>query len=79
MTKAELIQSLKPFGDDEEIFFSYPSGDYWNTVLVSAVDCVEHQLVRYTPYHDTYKVISDRDDEEDTLTKTVIILSDSPY
>lgn len=77
MTKAELIQELSCFGDDEEVRIGCPSGDYWGTFLAREVTAVETAEVTESSYHNTFKVVDDdnRDMYEPDELKKVILLS----
>ena len=77
MTKAELIQELSCFGNDDEIRIGCPSGDYWGTLLAREVTAVEMAEVTESSYHNTFKVVDDdkRDMYEPDELKKVILLS----
>lgn len=76
MKVKELIEELKFFDGEQEIYFAFPSGDFWGTTIAKGVNNVEHTKVVESSYHDTYKVIdSDREDryDEDELQNVIII------
>ena len=75
MTVSELKDYLEGFDDDTEVYFAYPSGDYWHTTCANKVKEADMGVVTYSGYHQTYKVVDDNErcDENDEL-KDVIIL-----
>lgn len=77
MTKAELIQELSCFDNDDEVRIGCPSGDYWGTFLAREVTAVEQAEVAESSYHNTFKVVDDenRDNYEPNELKKVILLS----
>ena len=77
MTKAELIQELRYFDNDDEIRIGCPSGDYWGTFLAREVTAVEVADVAESSYHNTFKVVDEdkRDNYEPNELKKVILLS----
>ncbi len=76
MTVKELIERLECEDPDTEVHFSFPSGDYWGTTISRTVDFVETGKVKYSDYHNTYKVVDEDDcDPEDEAIAEVLILS----
>lgn len=77
MTKAEIIQALRCFEDNEEVRIGCPSGDYWGTFLAREVTSVETAEVTESAYHNTFKVVDDdkRDNYEPDELKKVILIS----
>ena len=74
MTKKELLEQLECVGDDEQIYFAYPSGDYWDTVLVAPVsDIQEHAQIEPSSYHRTLQVVEDRPNSEDKMFNGVVL------
>jgi len=71
MTIKELIETLKQFSPDREIYFSYPSGDYWGRWLVKQVNNVEETPVHYSTYHES--LVESGDDHD--FEKEVIIIN----
>ena len=79
MTKRELIEALRDVPDDAEIFFEYASGDYWRTTLARPINIVDEKVLVYSRYHNTWKVIDDFEEGEQTLAededaKNVVII-----
>ena len=76
MTVRELIERLKQENPDDEVHYSYSSGDYWGTTISREVESVELGQVKYSEYHRTYKVVEDEFEEDpETEIKPVLILS----
>ena len=82
MTVRELIERLQQENPDDEVHYSYSSGDYWGTVISREVDSVRLGQVKYSEYHRTYKVVEDEcydendyDEEGAEDIKGVVILS----
>lgn len=77
MTKAELIQALACFENDDEVRIGCPSGDYWGTFLAREVKSVEKADVTESAYHNTFKVVDDdkMDNYEPDELKKVILIS----
>lgn len=77
MTVKELKQELSFFKDDQEVFFAYPSGDYWGTTLAGKVEDVEERLIAFSEYHRKHKLVDEdyEDRHEEVEVKEVVILS----
>lgn len=71
MTVKELIEALKQYSPDREIYLSYPSGDYWGRWLVKQVNNIEEAPVHYSPYHES--LVESGDDHD--FEKVVIIIN----
>lgn len=77
MKVAELRRQLSFFDDEQEVFFAFPSGDYWGTTQAHEVDEVSEEKVVWSDYHRTHKLVDeDREDRyEDDELKEVVVLS----
>lgn len=77
MTVAQLRKMLSYFDDDQEVFFSFPSGDYWGTILAREVDDVNLGMVKWSEYHRACKLVDEDPDnrDEDEELKEVLILT----
>lgn len=59
LTKKELVALLEDFNDDSPVYFVYPAGDYWRTLLCGSIKNVnEHDgdSIEYSGYHNKNKV-----------------------
>jgi len=74
MTKQELIEMLASFPDDMEVVFSYPSGDYWHSVITKELQTVESGLIEYSAYHSS-NILCSNQDELTVDNREVIIIS----
>ena len=77
MTVAQLIKMLSYFDDDQEVYLSFPSGDYWGTTLASEVNSVDSCNVVWSEYHRTYKLVAEDDEEkyEDEEPREIVLLT----
>jgi hypothetical protein len=75
MTVKELIEELSGFDPETEVKFSYPSKDYWGSVLARDISNIGYELTKYSGYHQTDKIIDVGDNDEDEDTKEVLVLS----
>lgn len=74
MTKKELLKQLEYVGDDEQIHFAYPSGDYWGTVLVATVSDIQAcAQIEPSAYHRTLQVVEGLPDSEDKAFDGVVL------
>jgi hypothetical protein len=77
MTVKELIERLSSENPDEEVYFSYPSGDYWGTTCANEVSCVDTGQVKWSEYHGTYNIANedynDEYDDPEDLKPAIII------
>ena len=62
MNKSDLLLLLQDVGDDDEIYFMYPSGDYWHDTIVKPVQCLDILNCSWSAYHDNYAL-----DDQDNL------------
>ena len=83
MTVKGLIEILKTFDPDQEVYFAHTSGDYWGTVLASEITGMDIGEVIHSHYHQQKKVVTQEefnhicDEEEvevlDQMQKVVIM------
>ena len=59
----QLIEQLEYLDPNDEVYFSYDIGDYWNTQVASTVDRVSMGVIKYSAYHNMDKIV-DTDDED---------------
>jgi hypothetical protein len=71
MIVKELINILVNADPDDHVYFSYGYGDHWNTEVADPVEEVVKENIKWSEYHNTYKVMGD---EDSGLFKTAIIL-----
>ncbi len=82
MTVLELIQELQQIrvenGDDVEVKFAYPSGDYWKTVVCTQIDSVQMLAVKHSEYHDMDRLMEEEElidlEDEGKEPKEVCVL-----
>lgn len=72
MKVKELIQALQEFDQDDEVHFSYQYGDYGRTVVADAINTIEAQRIKYSDYHNTYRLVDEDEDLEDTQRVVVL-------
>lgn len=76
MNVGELKRELSFFDDEQEVFFAFPSGDYWGTTQAKEVKDLTEEKVAWSDYHRSHKLI-DEDHEEhyekDELKEVVVI------
>lgn len=77
MTIAQLRKMLSYFDDDQEVFLSFPSGDYWGTTLASKVNSIDSCDVVWSEYHRTYKLVEKDNEEkyEDGERRKIVLLT----
>ena len=74
MTKKELIELLEQLEDNDEVFFSYPAGDYWHSFIVKPVQQGNLEIVSYSGYHEQLIIESGKQLEDDDKLKEVFVL-----
>jgi hypothetical protein len=78
MTLSDLISELTDLRDnsneDMEVYFSYDYGDHCHTKVTNEVSSIEINDVRYSDYHNMFKLVEDEDGDSENK-KSVIILS----
>jgi hypothetical protein len=70
VTVGELIQVLKQYDSNEEIYVSENTHDYWRNVVVHKVEGVWQTQVKYSSYHEAFKLTDDDSDD----SKTVLVI-----
>lgn len=74
MTKKELLEQLECVGDDEQIYFAYPSGDYWDTALVAPVcDVQERVQIESSEYHRSLVLVEDLPNSEEDVVEAIVL------
>jgi len=60
----DLIKELQAYNPEQEVFFTFPSKDFWRTQLAQTPHafCSE-QLVQWDEYHRSYALVDKEDDE----------------
>lgn len=77
----ELLEELEGEGHgDKDAMYSYNYGDHWHTVVACKVEAADEGTVKYSEYHQMYKVVDTCDAEDgsfiaDLSHTDVIILS----
>lgn len=57
MTVGEVIKRLQSFDDDMEVKFTYPSGDYWHSIVCGDITDIDIVGVQYSEYHRKDKLL----------------------
>jgi hypothetical protein len=65
LTVRELIHMLEYEDEDALVYFSYPSGDYWKTMIAEPVSEVNTEKIEFSEYHRSYKVLDQNRIETD--------------
>lgn len=76
MKVSELKQQLSFFDDEQEVFFAFPSGDYWGTTQAREVEDLSEGKVAWSEYHRSHKLIDDEHEEryeKDELQEVVVL------
>ena len=76
MKVKELIEILESFNKEEEIYYAFPSGDYWGNTIAKEVNNVENADIVESTYHNAYKVIDSEKRcryEEDEMQNIILI------
>lgn len=76
MKVSELKQQLSFFDDEQEVFFAFPSGDYWGTTQAMEVGDLSEGKVAWSEYHRSHKLIDDEHEErydKDELQEVVVL------
>jgi hypothetical protein len=76
MTKLELLELLEQIEDDAEVYFSYPAGDYWRSIIVKPVSDAQFENVSYSAYHEqlVLEEVSYDDEQHNENIKSVFVL-----
>ena len=73
----ELISMLEDCNPDYDVYFTYDYGDHSHTMAAEPVEEVNYEMITFSAYTETMKVIdgyeADEDDDE-TVTEEVICL-----
>lgn len=75
MTVKELIEELKYFDEDTEVYFQHPSHDYWHTELAARVQGVEAGDVVYSDYHSQMTIADSESESYENAQKGIVIFS----
>lgn len=77
MTVEQLRKMLSYFDDDQEVYLSFPSGDYWGTTLASKVASIDSCNVVWSEYHRAYKLVEEDNEEkyEDGERREIVLLT----
>jgi hypothetical protein len=77
MKVKELVELLKYYDQEAEVFYTYNYGDYWRTQVASKVrDAVTGQ-VTWSEYHRMHKIVEeDYDAEEDVREGKEVVIID---
>ena len=54
MNVKTLIELLSKEDQEQEVYFSHDSHDYWGTTLASKVTSIEETDIQYTSYHECF-------------------------
>ena len=75
MTVGELKGMLDCFKDEDKVLFARNSGDYWNTIVATPIDEIDHGQVKWSDYHSKFQVVDreDNDDEAEDQAGVIII------
>ena len=76
MNVGELKRELSFFDDEQEVFFAFPSGDYWGTTQAREVEDLTEEKVTWSDYHRSHKLINEDNEEfyeKDELKEVVVI------
>jgi hypothetical protein len=73
MTVGELRARLKDFDDDTPVLFSYNYGDHWHSQVASDIRDVCEDNVKWSEYHQMFKIPSSERDDDDECTEVVVI------
>ena len=72
MTVKELKNILDGLDQDMEVYYQYPSGDYWRSKIAAEISRADQTEIEYSEYHQKMTVCGEI--EDDNETKTVIVL-----
>ena len=74
----QLIEQLEYLDPNDEVYFSYDIGDYWNTQVASTVDRVSMGVIKYSAYHNMDKLLDETKMHEDEGawpgTRSVVVI-----
>ena len=65
LTKAELLELLEPFDDDQEVMFAYNYGDHWNTQVAQVPSDANLHPVVWSEYHRMWRVVEEEEEDEE--------------
>jgi len=74
MKVRELIDQLQQFDAEDEVHFSFNSGDHWRTTVAPKVRRVEMLPIVESEYHNKPQII-DEDDRRYDDAEQVVVLS----
>lgn len=74
MNKKELIESLKDFDEEDEVFLAFSAGDYWHSFLVRQINFVAKLPIQFSPYFESNIISKPIDPDEVEEFESAIIL-----
>lgn len=76
MKVKDLIAALERQDADAEVFYAYPSGDYWRSIIAGPTGSVNVRTVQESGYHDGMVVVhSYNADDGYEIVNAVVIAS----
>jgi len=80
MTARELMDQLSEFDGNEEVYFEYNYGDYWNNHVAESVGGVHTKFIKWSDYHNSNKIVDeDQVDEDEDNVSPAVVISDSSH
>ena len=67
MNVGDILDALEYEDRDREIYFTYQSGDHWQTVIAKPVLSIDEGYIEKSEYHRAHQVIEEPKDEQDTV------------
>lgn len=75
MKVKDLIRSLETQDPEAEVRMSYDYGDYVHTMVAAKIRGVEEMTVKYSQYHNEYRVTDDDEEVNPDDYRTAVVLS----
>lgn len=66
MKVKQLISELETFDPEDEVYFVYNYGDYWQTYVAATLDYLEDGQVTWSEYHRMFQVVEDEQEPDES-------------
>jgi hypothetical protein len=65
LTVGMLIEKLKDYSPDTEVYFTYDYGDHWHSQVAQPVNSVYTDYITYSEYHKMMAIASNENEDPD--------------
>jgi hypothetical protein len=69
----DLIKKLERYDENEEVYFSYPAQDYWNSFNVSSIGTVDKLDCKKSKYQNEIKLCRGEKDLVEATEERIVL------